>query len=190
MLRLYMIRHGQSTTNLTQCHAGWAQVPLTARGEEDARRAGKKLEGIIFDQVYSSDLLRAKQTQQIALPDAEVEETWLLRECGVGILEEKSLKECFEQYGDAYRQHRRDFNYAPYGGENKEQLNNRVREFCRMVEQREGTVAAFCHEGVIRAMLDLVTGVEQDRSAIMMNNGSVTIFEYREGKWKLVTWNA
>ena len=190
MLRLYMIRHGQSTTNLAQCHAGWAQVPLTVRGEEEAKIAGKKLEGIRFDRVYSSDLLRAKQTQQIALPGVTAKETWLLRECGVGSLEGKTLKECYEQYGESYRQHRREFNYAPYGGESKEQLNGRLEEFCRMIEQQDGTVAAFCHGGVIRAMLDLVTGAEQDRSVFAMDNGSVSVFGYNNGKWRLITWNA
>lgn len=190
MMRLYMIRHGQSTTNLTHCHAGWAQVPLTEQGEEDARRVGKKLEGIRFDRVFSSDLLRAVQTREIALPDAEAEETWLLREIGVGILDGRPVRECYEVYGDAYRQSRKAFDYSPYGGETREQFNNRLQEFCRMVEQEEGTIAAFCHGGVIRAMMDWVTGVRQNRSTITLDNGSVSVFDYEDGKWKLKTWNA
>lgn len=189
MIRLYMIRHGQSTTNLAQCHAGWAQVPLTPQGEAEAELAGKKLEGIEFDRIYSSDLLRATQTAQIALPGAEVEETSLLRECGVGILAERTLKECYEQYGEVYRQHRKEFNYASYGGESREQLYARVREFCQLMEQQEGTIAAFSHGGVIRAMLDIVTGVDQDRSAFAMENGSVSVFEFKNGRWSLIAWN-
>ena len=76
---LYMIRHGESVTNPTMTHAGWAQVPLSKKGEGEALTAKEKLRGIAFDAVYSSDLLRALQTKALALPDVPVEKTHLLR---------------------------------------------------------------------------------------------------------------
>ena len=67
-MKLYMIRHGQSTANAQHLHAGWAQIPLTDQGMEQARIAGRLLAGIQFDSIYVSDLLRAQQTLTAALP--------------------------------------------------------------------------------------------------------------------------
>ena len=37
-MRLYMVRHGQSVANFNKQHVGWGQVPLTEKGEDDARK--------------------------------------------------------------------------------------------------------------------------------------------------------
>ena len=59
---LYVIRHGESETNLSRHWTGWNDVNLTEKGRKDAERAGAMLQGIPFDQIYSSDLTRALHT--------------------------------------------------------------------------------------------------------------------------------
>ena len=56
-MKLYLIRHGQSETNLRKCFTGWAQVDLTEQGRAGAVGVRPMLEKIKFDKIYSSDLL-------------------------------------------------------------------------------------------------------------------------------------
>lgn len=189
-MKLYMIRHGQSTANADRLHAGWAQVPLTESGFEDARRAGKLLEGIHFDKIYVSDLLRAKQTMETALPGAEGIVTPLLREISVGDLAGKNASECLEIYGESYLTNKAVHDFIPYGGENSTMHLDRIREFTMQAElDHAPCIAAFCHEGSIRCMLDLVLGYRHNRKEYAMDNGSVSIFELADGRWSLVSWN-
>ena len=50
-------------------------------------------------------------------------------------------------------------------------------------------VAAFCHEGSIRCMLDLVLGQRHCRKDYPLDNGAVSIFEFADGHWTLNAWN-
>ncbi|MBR4291112.1 MAG: histidine phosphatase family protein [Oscillospiraceae bacterium] len=189
-MKLYMIRHGQSTANAGKLHAGWAQVPLTEQGIADARRAGKLLDGIPFDKIYVSDLLRAKQTLEAALPGAEGIETPLLREINVGELAGKNAAECIAMYGESYLTNKAIHDFTPYGGENDTMHLDRLREFTMQAElDGADCIAAFCHEGTIRCMLDLVLGYRHDRKAYPMANGSVSVFQLKNGRWALVSWN-
>ncbi len=45
MGRLVLLRHGESQWNRENRFTGWVDVPLSAKGEEEAREAGKKLIG-------------------------------------------------------------------------------------------------------------------------------------------------
>ena len=65
---VYVIRHGESETNLSKKWTGWLDVQLTEKGYEDAKKAAGYLKGISFDKIYTSDLMRAKQTAQTAFP--------------------------------------------------------------------------------------------------------------------------
>jgi len=190
-MKLYMVRHGQSETNLAGCFTGWAQVNLTAQGILDAKRAGEYLKGISFDRIYSSDLIRAVQTAQNAIPGCEPIQLALLREISLGGLEWQKIDECAARYGEAFAENRREWNFVPYGGENQEMMRSRVGRFLRMLEENPcDTVIAFSHAGAVQTALDLVLGTEVDRSHLRCLNGSVAIFEYDGSRWLLRTWGA
>lgn len=187
---LYMIRHGQSTANPELRHAGWAPVPLTEKGIQDARMVASLLDGIHFDRVYSSDLLRSKQTQEIALPNVTSIETPLLREINSGCLLGKTREECASLYGEVYYSHLKSQNFSSYGGEDYTMQLERIRIFIVHLEEHPaGHIAAFTHEGSIRCMLDLVLGHRHVREDYPLNNGSVSAFELNNGQWSLVFWN-
>ena len=63
------LRHGESTANRARQLSGWEDVALTALGRAQARDAGRALwaEGLCFDRVLSSDLVRAHDTATLAL---------------------------------------------------------------------------------------------------------------------------
>lgn len=67
MARWIFLRHGESTANAGGFLAGWDDVPLTPRGEQQAAEAGRLLVGERFDRVITSDLSRARRTAEIAL---------------------------------------------------------------------------------------------------------------------------
>ena len=64
-MRVYVVRHGESETNKIHYMTGWLDVSLTEKGREDALFARSVLEGVEFDKIYSSDLVRALQTDKI-----------------------------------------------------------------------------------------------------------------------------
>ena len=85
-MKLYLIRHGESETNLAGHYTGWSQVNLTPKGVRDAEGIRPTLEGIKFDKIFSSDLIRAMTTAETAIPGCTYETTHLLREVNVGNL--------------------------------------------------------------------------------------------------------
>lgn len=62
----YCARHGETAWTLTGQHTGRTDLPLTERGEENARRLGERLQGMTFAKVLTSPLRRARRTCELA----------------------------------------------------------------------------------------------------------------------------
>lgn len=86
---IYLVRHGETESNINGIVDGHFNAPLTEQGQEQARVLGKELQDIKFDAAFSSDLIRAKHTAELALLDRKlaVNATHLLRERFYGIYE-------------------------------------------------------------------------------------------------------
>src|SRR6266850_3374621 len=63
---VYLARHGETAWSLTGQHTGRTDLPLTARGERNARRLGERLSGLTFGAVLTSPLQRASRTCELA----------------------------------------------------------------------------------------------------------------------------
>ena len=63
---LYLARHGETSWSLTGQHTGLTDLPLTERGERNARKLGKRLAGLAFAKVLTSPLKRAAHTCELA----------------------------------------------------------------------------------------------------------------------------
>lgn len=191
-MRLYLVRHGQSESNLMKIHGGWMDVSLTEKGKCEAVSAGKLLRDIVFDKVYTSDQIRAIQTADIALPGVPKERTSLLREICLGELEGRKPADCQAQYGESYLIQKANRNFRDFGGENYSDHVKRAKAFLDMVATDEDIcIAAFCHEGTIKCMLDIVLQIGHWVSIhnIHCANGSVTVLDYQGGNWRLCHWN-
>ncbi len=68
-INVYFVRHGQTYLNLYNRMQGWADGPLTPKGEEDAKRVGRALAPIQFDYVFCSDLARTASTTRFLLAE-------------------------------------------------------------------------------------------------------------------------
>lgn len=188
-MKLYLVRHGQSEANRDGRFSGWSLVNLTEQGREDARRAGQYLAGRTFDRIYSSDLPRAIQTAQIAIPGCEPLQLPELRENHVGCLAGRDKAEMMRQYGEQLQLDCQRGDFVAYGGENRDMIAERIRVFLKRVEQaQDETVIAFAHEGILRGMADVVMGEKLNRSHMGCPNGNIALFVFENGKWMLEGW--
>ena len=63
---IYLARHGETAWSLTGQHTGLTDLPLTERGEQNARALGERLMGLNFGKVFTSPLQRAARTCEMA----------------------------------------------------------------------------------------------------------------------------
>ncbi|MDA2984167.1 MAG: 2,3-bisphosphoglycerate-dependent phosphoglycerate mutase [Actinomycetota bacterium] len=134
MPRLVLVRHGQSLWNLQNRFTGWVDVPLTATGEDEARRAGERLHGSTFDVAYTSALSRAQETLRLIVETsgivAPVIRDAALNERDYGDLAGLDKAATAARYG-AEQVHvwRRSFDVAPPGGESLKDTAARTLPF-------------------------------------------------------------
>jgi probable phosphoglycerate mutase len=63
---IYLARHGETAWSLSGQHTGLTDLPLTERGERNARNLGERLHGLTFTNVFASPLQRAIRTCELA----------------------------------------------------------------------------------------------------------------------------
>jgi 2,3-bisphosphoglycerate-dependent phosphoglycerate mutase len=121
MIKLVLLRHGESTWNLENRFTGWTDVDLTPKGIEEAHEAGRLLRegGYTFDVAHTSLLKRAIRTLWITLDEMDlmwipVHRSWRLNERHYGALQGLDKAETAAQYGDEQvHLWRRSFAIAP-----------------------------------------------------------------------------
>lgn len=184
MPELVLLRHGQSRWNLENRFTGWVDVPLSPRGEEEARAAGAKLRGRRIDKVYTSVLLRAVQTADLALaaagmvPPPPTERDGALNERMYGELQGMNKAEAAERFGaDQVHVWRRSFDIRPPGGESLADTAARVIPYWAthiLPDLRAGRdVLVVAHGNSLRALvmhLDRLTRDEVLRLEIPTGN--------------------
>jgi 2,3-bisphosphoglycerate-dependent phosphoglycerate mutase len=104
---LVLLRHGESVWNAENLFTGWVDVPLSDKGESEARRGGELLAeaGLLPDLVHTSVLRRAISTANIALNESDrhwipVRRDWRLNERHYGALQGKNKKQTLAEYGE------------------------------------------------------------------------------------------
>ena len=107
MKKLILVRHGESQWNKENRFTGWADVPLSEKGENEAREAGRLIKnaGIKIDLAFSSVLKRAIKTQHLLQEEADqmwIPEVhhWRLNERHYGALQGLNKAETAAKYGD------------------------------------------------------------------------------------------
>ncbi len=104
---LVLLRHGESEWNAKNLFTGWVDVPLSQKGEVEARRGGTLLTeaGVLPDVVHTSLLRRAITTANLALDAADrhwipVHRSWRLNERHYGALQGKDKKQTLTEFGE------------------------------------------------------------------------------------------
>ena len=157
MLRLLLVRHGQTEWNALRRYQGHSDLPLNGKGLEQARQLAARLQPLTIDLAFSSDLLRAVQTADLlvhgrgltAQPDAR------LRELNFGILEGHTFDEGLALWPEMINAWVADNNRPPTGGEPLDDLTRRVTQFYEeLTRAADGkTVLLVAHGGPLRVLL-------------------------------------
>ena len=107
MSNLILIRHGQSEWNKQNRFTGWVNVDLSEKGITEANHAGELLKknGLKFDKIFTSTLLRAQRTADLAKEvfgqeDLETIKDWRLNERHYGALQGLNKKETADKHGE------------------------------------------------------------------------------------------
>ena len=139
-LRLYLVRHGETVWALSGQHTGLTDIPLTARGEDEARELGRSLRAISFAHALTSPRQRARRTQALALPGIAAEIEPDLAEWNYGDYEGLRTADILRE--------QTDWNLFRDGcpqGEMPAQVSDRADRLIARLRGLEGNVALFSH---------------------------------------------
>jgi 2,3-bisphosphoglycerate-dependent phosphoglycerate mutase len=121
MIRVVLLRHGESVWNKENRFQGWVDIDLSEKGIDEAKESGRilKREGYVFDLAYASYLKRAIRTLWITLDEMDlmwipVKLSWRLNERHYGALQGLNKSETTRKYGeDQVLLWRRSYDVAP-----------------------------------------------------------------------------
>jgi broad specificity phosphatase PhoE len=186
---VYLARHGETAWSLTGQHTGLTDLPLTDRGDRNAKQLGKRLKGIPFVKVYTSPLQRALRTCQLAGFGAALELDDDLLEWDYGDYEGRR--------GSEIRAEHPDWNLFRHGcphGESPRQVSKRADQvISRLREIQDGDVLVFSSGHFIRVLACRWIGIEPTANArsFMLSTASLSALGY-ETSWSqpvIRLWN-
>ena len=186
-LTLLLVRHGATAWNEGGQWQGWTDNPLGESGRAQALALCEELAGQSFDAAYSSDLARARQTAELALPGAELRLDPRLRELHLGDYEGYALEQ-MQAHADFARWQADPWANPVPGGESLGDVAARLHSW--LAELSGGRVIAFSHSIAIRTLLREVLDlplVPQPGYPIpyaeRIRNGRFVTLERRDGVW-------
>ena len=187
--RLYLVRHGETAWSLTGQHTGRTDIPLTDKGEGDARELAERLRGVSFSRVFTSPRKRARRTSELAALNKAAETEPDLAEWDYGDYEG-------QRAGDI-RKGRPDWNVFRDGcpnGESPAQISERADRLIAKLRTFDGDIAIFTHGhfGRVLAVRWIGLGIEQAQH-FLLSTASLSILGYGHNfadEPAIILWNA
>jgi broad specificity phosphatase PhoE len=143
----YLARHGETTWSLSGRHTGRTDLPLTERGELDARKLGERLCGLEFAQVLTSPLQRASRTCELAGFAATAQIDPDLVEWNYGDYEGRRTAEILQSRPDW-----RLFRDGCPGGESPAEVGVRADRVIERIRRAAGNVLVFSSGHILRVL--------------------------------------
>lgn len=195
MTRLCLVRHGETHWNVERRLQGHLDIPLNPTGLQQARATAESLAGERFAALYSSDLLRARQTAEAVAAATALVPSFepRFRERCYGGFEGLTYDEARARYPQEYeRFETRDPSFAfPNGGESLADFAERIRRMLdALADAHPGeTVLVVTHGGVLDIVHRLATGkaLEAPRD-FLIPNAALNWIERRDQGWHLLAW--
>ena len=175
--RLIFLRHGETAFNAENRLQGQLDIPLNARGREQARTVGRTIGALIGSEIdrleaaaafIASPLERARETMEIArdaigLPARSYRLDAALKELTFGDWEGLTWPEIAARDPKSVRARSQDkWSFVPPGGESYAMLAERVRAW---LDGLSGDAFIVSHGGVARALMTLIAGVKPAKAA-------------------------
>lgn len=184
-IEIWLIRHGETEWSLSGQHSGRYDLPLTANGEEEARRTAAALDGRPFDLVLCSPLQRARRTCEIAgyLPVARIEPD--IQEWDYGDCTGLTRAQLIQKHG----------NWSIWdgpvpNGESIDQIAARARRVIASLDGHQGTVALFAHGHFLRVFATQFLGLApQHGRNLALTTAAVSVLGYDDGFPAILAWN-
>ena len=152
---IYLARHGETAWSLSGQHTGLTDLPLTERGESNARRLGERLRGLVFAKTVTSPLRRAVRTCELAGFGAVAEVDKDLVEWNYGQYEGRTSAEIHAERPDWQL-----FRDGCPGGESSAQIGARADRVVRRARAVDGNVLLFSSGHFLRVFAARWLGLE------------------------------
>ena len=194
MYKIVLLRHGESIWNHDNIFAGWIDVPLSDRGEEQAKEAGRALQknGFAFDAAFVSSLQRATDTLEIVLKEmglqdvVTVDSCWCLNERNYGVLQGVNKKEAVAKFGaDQVQVWRRSYNERPPEGESLANVAGRINPYWEekiiptILQGKKILIVA--HGNSLRALVKLIDQLSDEAvESLNIPTGIPLVYEFND----------
>lgn len=185
MIKLYLVRHGETDGNVQQWYQGSTDVPLNARGIAQAKCLSQFLEHVPFDGIYSSTLQRARRTAElVAQPHGLAVQAYdELREINFGVWEGHTYQEIVDGWpGEIEAFYDSDGKLPAHGGESFLQVEQRITAKTKEIlsHHKDGdTVLIASHGASIRCLLFGLLGLDMKRIwCFQQYNTAFNIIDY------------
>ena len=152
---VYLARHGETAWSLSGQHTGLTDLPLTDRGELNARRLAVRLQGLSFKKVFTSPLQRARRTCELAGFGDRAEIDRDLLEWNYGEYEGRRTEEIHAERPDWQL-----FRDGCPGGESPAQVGERADRVVKRVREIRGNVLIFSSGHILRVLSARWLGLE------------------------------
>jgi broad specificity phosphatase PhoE len=192
VIRIILVRHGETEWNIQQRYQGHTDIELNQTGINQAKKLARELNSEKIDAIYSSDLNRAVQTATIIadgrkLPIHKLRD---LRECSFGIWEGKTFKEMEEKFPEEVARIKGDpVKQIRSGGESRDQLCIRVEKAVQQIIDKHPnqTVLIVAHGGALAVTMEYITGEGLiARSKYWLENAGYHVVKCDNGKFTIL----
>jgi broad specificity phosphatase PhoE len=175
---IYLARHGETAWSLSGQHTGLTDLPLTERGEQNARALGGRLNGLSFVKVFTSPLQRARRTCELAGFGAVAEVDRDLLEWDYGQYEGRRTAEIHAERPDWQL-----FRDGCPGGESPDQVGARADRVVGRVRAVEGGVLLFSSGHFLRVLAARWLGLEPAAGRFfMLSTASLSALGYEHNR--------
>ena len=199
ILKLYIVRHGETEWNVIKRFQGQLNTPLTEKGMEKLKEIGKNLENVLFEEVYTSELERTVNSAEIILNEnrgyknkkMELKKLAELNEVHFGVWQGLKYEEVFLKYPEEANNY--FYNVKNYKAENvkAENLKDALERFLRGINKildnhKSGNILIVTHGTVFEMFINYVgnSSIFDIDERTLMGNGDYKIFSYEDGKFQ------
>jgi probable phosphoglycerate mutase len=188
--RLILLRHGETEWSRTGQHTGRTDVPLTPRGEADARALGGSLGAFRFTLVLASPLQRARRTAELAGLAPELDDD--LMEWDYGAYEGLTTPQIREEVGYDWTVFEHGVPSGETPGESVEDVAARAARVVRRATDAmaHGDVVLVAHGHLLRVLAAVFLRQEPRLGAqLLLDAGSICVLEFERERPAVRVWN-